>query len=120
MLIAFILIFPVGITQALQAFGAFQLVLAGIGVGICSSVIPYVCDQLAMSQMPRASFALMLALLPAFATVIAAVVLAQIPSLVELMGVLLVMLGIAIHRPRRPRRENKLQLDHNPRKGRTE
>ncbi len=27
------------------------LVLAGIGVGVCSSVIPYVCDQLAMARL---------------------------------------------------------------------
>ncbi len=53
------------------------LVLAGVAVGACSSVIPYVCDQLAMSRVPRASFALMLALLQATATLIGVVVLAQ-------------------------------------------
>jgi inner membrane transporter RhtA len=68
-------------------------------VGVCSSVIPYVCDQLAMSRLPRASFALMLALLPATATIIAAIVLAQIPSQQDLAGIALVMIGIAIHRP---------------------
>jgi len=51
------------------------LVLAGVAVGACSSVIPYVCDQLAMSRLPRASFALMLALLPATATLIGVIVL---------------------------------------------
>jgi hypothetical protein len=40
----------------------------GIGVGPCSSVIPYVTDQLAMARLPRATFALMLARLPATAT----------------------------------------------------
>jgi inner membrane transporter RhtA len=75
-----------------------ELVLAGIAVGICSSVIPYVCDQLAMSRLPRATFALLLALLPATATIIAAIVLAQIPTLQDLMGVALVMAGVAVHR----------------------
>jgi inner membrane transporter RhtA len=75
------------------------LVLAGIGVGICSSVIPYVSDQLAMSRLPRNSFALMLALLPATATVIGALVLAQIPTARDLLGIALVMAGIALHRP---------------------
>ena len=51
--------------------------LAGIGVGVCSSVIPYVCDQLAMARLPRATFALMLALLPACATIIGVIVLRQ-------------------------------------------
>ena len=36
----------------------------GIGVGLCSSVIPYVTDQLAMARLPRATFALMLACCP--------------------------------------------------------
>ena len=69
-----------------------------IGVGICSSVIPYVSDQLAMSRLPRASFALMLALLPATATAIGALVLLQIPSLRDLAGIALVMGGVALHR----------------------
>jgi len=99
MAIALVLLMPVGLVQALQAFSAPLLVLAGIGVGLCSSVIPYVCDQLAMSRLPRASFALMLALLPATATVIAAIVLAQIPGPLDALGVGLVMVGIALHRP---------------------
>lgn len=99
MMIAFIAIVPIGLLQAINAFGSMILVLAGVGVGICSSVIPYICDQMTMSRLPRASFALLLALLPATATVIAAIVLAQIPSWLDLAGVALVMTGIAIHRP---------------------
>ena len=75
------------------------LLLAAIGVGICSSVIPYVCDQLAMARLPRASFALMLALLPATATIIGAIVLAQIPTVQDLIGIALVMAGVALHKP---------------------
>lgn len=98
---AFLFVAPIGFLQALDAFGAPLLVLAGIGVGVCSSVIPYVCDQLAMSRLPRASFALLLALLPATATVIGAIVLAQIPDAIDLVGVLLVMAGVAVHSPAR-------------------
>ena len=99
MAIAFLFVMPVGVGDAVGAFGAPELVLAGIGVGLCSSVIPYICDQLAMSRLPRASFALLLALLPATATVVGAIVLAQIPSSQDLLGVLLVMAGVALHRP---------------------
>ncbi|MEM9010262.1 MAG: EamA family transporter [Pseudomonadota bacterium] len=98
---AFLFVMPIGFVQALEAFGAPLLVLAGIGVGICSSVIPYVCDQLAMSRLPRASFALLLALLPATATVIGALVLRQIPGALDLLGVALVMAGVAVHKPAR-------------------
>ena len=99
MAIAFLILMPIGFVEAVRAFGMPLVVLAGIGVGVCSSVIPYVCDQLAMSRLPRASFALLLALLPATATIIAAIVLAQIPTLRDLLGIALVMAGIAIHRP---------------------
>ena len=99
MVIAFVAVFPVGILQAARAFARPTLVLAGVGVGICSSVIPYVCDQLAMARLPRSSFALMLTLLPASATIIGAIVLGQIPSARELTGIVLVMAAMAVHRP---------------------
>jgi inner membrane transporter RhtA len=101
MAIAFVFVMPVGFAEAVRVFGMPNLLLAGIGVGICSSVIPYVCDQLAMSRLPRASFALMLALLPATATIIGAIVLAQIPSGLDIAGIALVMAGVALHRPAR-------------------
>jgi inner membrane transporter RhtA len=99
MSVAFLVVSPIGLTQALRVLSQPWLVLAGIGVGICSSVVPYVCDQLAMSRMPRATFALLLALLPASATIIGAVVLAQIPSARDVAGIALVMTGVALHRP---------------------
>jgi inner membrane transporter RhtA len=73
---------------------------AGIGVGITSSVIPYVCDQLAMSRLPRATYSLMVSLLPATATVIGIVVLSQIPSVRQIAGVALVVAAVALHRDR--------------------
>jgi inner membrane transporter RhtA len=73
---------------------------AGIGVGITSSVIPYVCDQLAMTRLSRATYALMVSLLPATATVIGIVVLAQIPSPRQVLGVTLVVAAVALHRDR--------------------
>jgi inner membrane transporter RhtA len=87
MTIAFLCIMPIGFHEALRALRNPTLLLAGVGVGVSSSVIPYVCDQLAMFRLPRASFAVMLALLPATATVIGVIVLAQIPSLRDTLGV---------------------------------
>jgi inner membrane transporter RhtA len=98
MLIALVVITPIGITGALPAMTNLPLLLAGIGVGICSSVIPYVCDQLAMARLPRATFALLLALLPASATAIGILVLHQLPTLLESLGILLVAGGVALHR----------------------
>ena len=63
-------------------------------------MIPYVTDQLAMARLPRATYATMVALLPAFATIIGIVVLTQLPSWIEIAGIALVIGGVAVHRPR--------------------
>ena len=98
MMLALFFVMPVGLVQAVHAFASPLLILAGIGVGLCSSVIPYISDQLAMSRLPRASFALLLALLPAIATLIGALVLGQIPTTRDLVGIALVMAGVASHK----------------------
>ncbi len=98
MLIATVAAFPIGIAGAAPAFSDPGLLLAGIGVGVSSSVIPYVTDQLAMARLPRATFALLLSLLPATAAAIGFLVLKQAPSLAELCGIGLVIAGVALHR----------------------
>jgi inner membrane transporter RhtA len=72
-----VLALPVGLGDALPAFGGPVLLVAAAGVGIASSVVPYVADQLAL---PRATYALMVSLLPATATVIGVIVLSRKPS----------------------------------------
>lgn len=98
MLVAALVALPIGIRQAVPALLDPRLLAAGIGVGISSSVIPYVTDQLAMARLPRASFALLLSILPATATAIGFIVLRQVPTLPELCGIGLVIVGIALHR----------------------
>jgi inner membrane transporter RhtA len=48
-------------------------------------------------RLPRATFSLMLALLPVFATVIGAIVLRQLPGAQDIVGVALVVVGVAAH-----------------------
>lgn len=67
-------------------------------MGICSSVIPYVSDQLAMARLPLATFALLLSLLPASAAIIGILVLHQIPAPLEVSGILLVAVGVVLHK----------------------
>ncbi len=104
MLVALVLVTPVGGWQVLGAIGDPVALLAGVGVGISSSVIPYVTDQLAMARLPRATYSLMVALLPAAAVVVGVIVLGQLPSAAELVAVGLVIAGVAVHRdaPERP------------------
>jgi inner membrane transporter RhtA len=66
---------------------------------VSSSVVPYICDQLAMARLPRATFALMLTLLPVTACIVGVVVLAQVPTPIEIAGILLVATGVGVHRP---------------------
>lgn len=99
MLVALIAAMPIGIAEVVPALSRPELIPAGIGVGVSSSVIPYVCDQLAMARLPRATFALMLTLLPATAAVVGMVVLAQVPTPAEIAGILLVATGVGVHKP---------------------
>jgi inner membrane transporter RhtA len=98
MLVAALAVTPLAGWAALPAFTDPIALAAGLGVGISSSVIPYVSDQLAMRRLARSTYALMVSLLPATATVIGIVVLAQVPSPVEVVGVSLVIAGVALHR----------------------
>src|SRR5437773_3390609 len=98
MVIASIVVTPIGLKGAAGALLDPKLLLAGAGVGICSSVIPYICDQFAMARLSKATFALMLSLLPATACLVGIVVLRQIPSLSELAGVGAVIAGVALKR----------------------
>jgi inner membrane transporter RhtA len=100
MLIAALVATPFGIGGAAPAFVHPSWLLWGIAVGLCSSVIPYVADQLAMARVRRSTFALMLAILPATATVIGLLVLGQVPTVQDLLGIALVIAGVALHQDR--------------------
>ena len=80
MLIALVAVTPMAGWAAVPAFTDPVALAAGIGVGISSSVIPYVADQIAMARLTRAAYALMVSLLPATATVVGLLVLTQVPS----------------------------------------
>jgi inner membrane transporter RhtA len=98
MLVAAVVVTPFAGGAALPALAQPMALLAGIGVGISSSVIPYVTDQLAMARIKRSTYALLVSLLPATATVVGLVVLAQVPTIVEIAGVGLVIVAVGLHR----------------------
>ena len=68
----------------------------GLGIGLLSTAIPYVLDQLVLVQLGSATFALLLALLPATAAVIGVVVLGQIPTALEATGITLVIVALIL------------------------
>jgi inner membrane transporter RhtA len=98
MIAALVVVTPLAGWDAVPALDDPIAIGAGIGVGVASSVIPYVCDQMAMARLPRATYALLVSLLPATATVIGVIVLSQLPTAEEVLGVALVVGGVAVHR----------------------
>ncbi len=102
MLIALVAVTPIAGWAALPAFTDPVALAAGIGVGISSSVIPYVSDQIAMARLTRAAYALMVSLLPATATVVGLLVLTQVPTLTDAVGIALVIVGVGLHREPTP------------------
>jgi inner membrane transporter RhtA len=76
-----------------------RLLMLACGVGVLSSVVPYVLDQVVLRRVGRARFALLLALLPATAPVIGLVALAQIPRPLEAVGIVLVVAAVLLRSP---------------------
>lgn len=73
-----------------------HLLVLGVGVGVLSTVVPYALDQVVLRRTGQARFALLLALLPVTATAIGLVVLRQVPTLPEALGILAVVLGLTM------------------------
>lgn len=70
--------------------------LLGLCIGLLSTAIPYVLDQLVLVQIGSAKFALLLALLPVTASLIGVVVLRQIPTVPEVAGIALVVVALLL------------------------
>ena len=87
---------PALVVPAVPALVDPLLLAACLAVGVASSVVPYALEQIAMRRLPRARFALLLALLPATAAVIGAIVLGQVPGLVEAAGIALVVVAASL------------------------
>jgi len=75
-----------------------------LALAVLSSVIPYLLDQVMLRMVGRATFALLLALLPVSAVLAGLLILGQVPSRPELFGVALVIVALVVtdHAPRHP------------------
>jgi inner membrane transporter RhtA len=87
---------PLLVSSAVPAFVDPLLLAACLAVGVASSVVPYGLEQVAMRHLARARFALLLALLPATAAIIGAIVLGQIPSVLEAIGIALIVVAASL------------------------
>nr|WP_194719953.1 EamA family transporter [Cellulosimicrobium arenosum] len=92
---------PLLALPSLPVLADWRHVLAVIAIAAFSSVVPYALEQLILGRVSAATFSVLLALLPATAAVVGAVVLAQLPTPLELAGLLLVSGAIAMTARRR-------------------
>ncbi len=86
----------VGGPGSLSALGDPLVLLIAVGVGVLSSVVPYVIDQLVLRRLGQARFAVLLALLPATATIVGLVGLGQVPGVGEAIGIAAVVAAVAL------------------------
>jgi len=75
---------------------------AVVGIAVLSSVIPYALEQVVLRRVSAARFAILLALLPVTATLIGVVLLSQLPTIVEVLGMGLICGAIVLSAQRRP------------------
>ena len=96
MAIGAVVLAPALVVSAAPALVDPVLLAACLAVGVASSVVPYALEQIAMRRLARARFALLLALLPATAAIIGAIVLGQVPGLLEAAGITLVVIAASL------------------------
>ena len=72
------------------------VLLLAVGVGVLSSVVPYVLDQIVLRRVGQARFAVLLALLPATATIVGLIALGQVPSPLEAVGIAAVVVAVSV------------------------
>lgn len=87
---------PWGVLDAGTVLGDRGLLLAALFVGVLSSALPYSIDQYVLRRITTRRFAVLQALLPVVATLMGFVALDQRPSAIALVGIALVVVGVAV------------------------
>ncbi len=72
------------------------VLVAAVGVGALSSVVPYVLDQIVLRRVGHGRFAVLLALLPVTATAVGLLALGQVPGALEGVGIAAVIMAVAV------------------------
>ena len=83
-------------TGAVPVLHDARLALLVVAIAVCSSVIPYAIEQVVLRRVRAATFAVLLAMLPATAALVGAVALQQVPHGLDVVGLLLVTGAIVL------------------------
>jgi inner membrane transporter RhtA len=87
---------PVGAPGSADVFASPRLLIACLVVGLFSNAIGYGIDQYVLRRIPVRRFSLLLALLPVTAVGIGWLALDQVPTALDLVGIVLVLAGVAL------------------------
>ncbi len=91
-----IVITPFAAGDAGAAFSSGKILIGCILVGLLSNAIGYGIDQSTLRRIPIRRFSVMLALLPVCAAIFGFAFLDQSPSMLDLLGMALVLTGVAV------------------------
>lgn len=88
--IAAVVVAPFGLPQA---FGhiSWEIVAIAAALAVLIPVLPYILEMRALRRMNHTSFGILLALEPAIGLLLGTIVLGQVPSTLQLLGILLVV-----------------------------
>ncbi|MGO1497923.1 EamA family transporter [Agrococcus casei] len=90
--IAAVVVTPFGLPQAMN--GLTPMVLLGIaGLAVLAPTLPFILEMLALRRMTQTAFGTLMALEPAFGVLLGLIVLHQMPSWVQAIGVCIVVVA---------------------------
>ena len=106
LVVAAILLIPVGVPAAVTVAGDMQLLLLAAVTAVLSSVIPYSFELAALRRLPQRVFGVLLSLEPAFATLAGWLILGQSATPLRMLAIALVVAAsvgttLAVRRQRR-------------------
>ena len=87
---------PIGAPGSGEVWTSPTLLMLCLAVGVFSNAIGYGIDQFTMRRIPIRRFSLLLALLPVTGTLIGWIGLGQQPSAIDVAGIALVLVGVAV------------------------
>jgi inner membrane transporter RhtA len=87
---------PIGAPGSADVWASPRLLIACLVVGLFSNAIGYGIDQHVLRRIPVRRFSLLLALLPVTAVMIGWLALDQVPTALDLLGIVLVLVGVTL------------------------
>jgi inner membrane transporter RhtA len=95
MVVAALVVVPIGVAESGTALLQSWVLVAGLGVALLSSVIPYTVDLEALRKIPPRVFGILMSLEPAMAALIGLVVLGEALHVTQWIAVLCVVVASA-------------------------